>query len=188
MNLEKIDTKVMTRGLRNLAKSKYKKNAATRMKISLTIFLSVILFSAAAQDAKSDSIIFQEQLERFINREFFTLTSNMELNGLESKYGIKINTLGRCYAVFSHGDLVPAQLAHLTARIEEIAKLLFDEGTPIYLSVGGSQSVESTAKQRQKIRMSNLTSVSLGNNCIVEKSEEHFEEIFNQKMLQLIGR
>ncbi|MBT1702284.1 hypothetical protein [Chryseosolibacter indicus] len=75
----------------------------------------------------------------------------------------------------------------MTARIQEFAELLFEEGTPIYLSIGGSQSVEWSAEQQKKNRKSNLTFVSLGNYCVVEKREGEFESIFNRKTLDLLG-
>jgi len=153
----------------------------------LTAFTLALFFSATAQQAKSDSVLFKENLERFINKEFLTLTSNTELSQLESQFKIKLNTLGSCYVVFSHANLESAEKTSLTTRIEEIAKLLFDEGTPIYLSIGGSQSLEWTAEQQKSSRMSNVTFVSLGNYCVVEKREELFERIFNQKTLALLG-
>lgn len=155
------------------------------MRIVLTVLTLVISFSAAAQ--KPDSIIFQEHLADLFNREFLTLTSNTELNQLESKYGMKLNNIGSCLVVFTHANLERAELAGLTARIQEFAKLLFDEGTPIYLSIGGTQSVEWSEEQQKSSRMSNLTFVSLGNYCVVEKREGEFESIFNRKTLELLG-
>ena len=147
----------------------------------------MIAISVSGQDLKSDSILFQTNLDRFINREFSTLTSDTTLSRLESKYSTNLNSLGKCFVVFSRGDLGNRGLTSVTVRIQEIARRFFDEGTPIYLSIGGSQSAERTAKQNKEHKYSNLTFVSFGNYCVVDKGETEFETIFNRRTLDLLG-
>jgi hypothetical protein len=156
------------------------------MRILTTIFLLTITLSAFGQDLKSDSTLFQENLDRFINREFSTLTTDEALSRLESKYGTNINSLGECLVIFSRADLDKQEKTSMTVRIQEIAKRLFDEGTPLYLSIGGSKSAEWTADQNKKSNTGNLTFVSLGNYCVVEKGSTEFETIFNKTTLELI--
>lgn len=143
--------------------------------------------SVSGQDLKSDSILFQENLDKFINREFSTLTADVVLSRVESKYGANLNSLGKCLVIFNRSELDKQEKTSMTVRIQEIAKRFFDEGTPIYLSIGGSNSAEWTADQNKKSKKGNLTFVSLGNYCVVEKGETEFEKIFNKKTLQLLG-
>ena len=157
------------------------------MKILTTIFLLAIALAVSGQDLKSDSILFQANLDKFINREFSTLTADVMLDRVESKYATNLNSLGKCLVIFSRSDLDKGEKASMTVRIQEIAKRFFDEGTPIYLSIGGNQSAERTADQNKKNHKSNLTFVNLGNFCVVEKGENDFETIFNRKTLELLG-
>jgi hypothetical protein len=157
------------------------------MRILVTITLLVIALSTSGQDLKADSILFQKNLDRFINKEFATLTTDAILCPLELKYGISLNSLDKCLIIFSRADLDKNEIRSMTARIQEIAKRFFDEGTPIYLSIGGSQSAEWTADQNKKGIKGNLTFVSWGNYCVVEKGETEFETIFNKKTLDLLG-
>lgn len=143
--------------------------------------------SVSGQDLKSDSILFQTNLDKFINREFSTLPSDTTLSRLESKYKTSLNSLGKCFVIFSGVDLDNHGLTSMTGRIQEIARRFFDEGTPIYLSIGGSQSAEWTAKQNKERKHSNLTFVSFGNYCVVDKDETKFETIFNRMTLHLLG-
>ena len=84
-------------------------------------------------------------------------------------------------------DLDKQEKTSMTVRIQEIAKRFVDGGTPIYLSIGGSNSAEWTAEQNKKRKKDNLTFVSLGNYCVVEKDETEFETIFNKRTLELLG-
>jgi hypothetical protein len=157
------------------------------MRVLMTIFLSTIVLSVSGQDLKSDSILFQENLNNFINREFFTLTADVVLSRVESRYGTNLNSLGKCLVIFRRADLGKEEKASMTVRIQEIAKHFFDQGTPIYLSIGGGQRIEWTANQNKNSYKGNLTFVSLGNYCVVEKGESDFETAFNKKTLELIG-
>ncbi|RAV97699.1 hypothetical protein [Pseudochryseolinea flava] len=157
------------------------------MKILTTIKLWIIAISVSGQDLKSDTTAFQRNLDRFINREFSTLTPDTTLSRLKSKYGVNFNTLGECFLIFTKGNLDERGVASMTVRIREIARRFFDEGTPIYLSVGGSQSAEWTAKQNEKNKRGNLIFVSFGNYCVVEKNDTEFETLFNRKTLELLG-
>jgi hypothetical protein len=156
------------------------------MKILTTIFLIAIALSVSGQVLKSDSILFQENVDKFINREFSTLTADMVLSRVESKYGMNLNSLGKCLVIFSRADLHKEEKASMTVRVQEIAQRFFNEEAPIYLSIGGSQSAESTADQNKKNHKSNLTFVSLGNYCVVVKGENDFGTVLNKKALQLL--
>lgn len=157
------------------------------MRILTTIFLLTFALSVSGQDLKSDSVLFQENLDKFINREFSTLTADVVLSRVESKYGTNLNSLGKCLVIFGRADLDKQEKTSMAVRIQEIAKLFFDEGTPIYLSIGGSNSSEWTTEQNKKSKMDNLTFVSFGNYCVVEKGETEFEIIFNRMTLELLG-
>jgi hypothetical protein len=157
------------------------------MRILTTIFLATIALSVSGQDLKSDSILFQENLDKFINREFSALTGDVVLSRLETKYGTNLNSVGKCLVVFSRTGLDKQEKTSIAFRIQEIAKRLFDAGTPIYLSIGGSNSAEWNEVQNKNHKNGNLTFVSLGNYCVVEKGETEFERIFNRKTLELVG-
>jgi hypothetical protein len=157
------------------------------MRILTTIALLLIAISGSGQDLKLDSILFQTNLDKFINREFVSLSSDTTLSRLEAKYGTNLNSLGKCFVIFSSVELDNPVLTSMTDRIEEIARRFFDEGTPIYLSIGRSQSAEWTAKQNRDQKHGNLTFVSFGNYCVVGKRETKFETIFNRTTLNLLG-
>jgi hypothetical protein len=154
------------------------------MRILITATFLLIALSVSGQHLKSDSL--QKNLDKFVNREFTNLTIDTILSRLESQYQTPLNSIGKCIAVFSIGKFDADEKKSMTARIQEIATEFFREGSPIYLSVGGSHSVE-WATEKKRNRHDNLTFVSLGNYCLVRNAETEFEAIFNEKTLALLG-
>ena len=157
------------------------------MKTIITIVCVILAQVVCAQDTKSDSTAFERNLDRFINREFFSLDGDEHLTALEAKYGTPLNSLAKCLVTFSRGKLNEDEIKGLRIRVQQIAKAFYDEGTPIYLSIGGMNSAAWTANQNKIGHRGNLTFVSLGNYCVVEKGETEFESIFNKKTLELLG-
>lgn len=132
------------------------------VKTIVTIVCVILAQVVSGQDAKSDSTTFQRNLDRFINREFVTLHGDEYLTALGSKYGTSLNSLAKCMVTFSRGSLNGDEIKGLRIRIQEIAKAFYDEGTPIYLCIGGMNSAAWTANQNKIGYSGNLTFISLG--------------------------
>ena len=157
------------------------------MKTIVILVLLIPIQGVLGQNINSDSVTFRENLDKYINREFLTLSTDTQLSSLETKYGTPLNSVGKCLVIFSRGDLNEVELRSMAVRAQEIATKFYEEGTPIYLSIGGSQSSEWTKRQNEKGNNKGLTFVSLGNYCVVEKGDHDFERIFNKKTLELVG-
>jgi hypothetical protein len=79
------------------------------------------------------------------------------------------------------------KLKHLNARVEEIAGRFYQEGSPILILLGGSNSVDTANKLNKKRNKYNLTYVSFGNYCVGSKQEDEFEKVFNDRTMKLLG-
>lgn len=72
-------------------------------------------------------------------------------------------------------------------RLEKIAEIFYNEGTPILISVGGLNSFQFAEKYNKKRNKYNLKYVSFGNGCLIHPLEHEFEKAFNAKTMKLIG-
>ncbi len=139
------------------------------------------------QEAKSDSIAFKYNLDKFINRSFDSLKTDNLLLTIEARHGVKFDNLGSCLMLATVRILNEDELKHLNARVEEIAERFYTEGSPILISLGGSNSVYATNRLNQKGNKYNVTYVSLGNYCVVDKGEDEIEKVFNDRTMKLLG-
>src|SRR6187455_3308603 len=123
------------------------------------------------QGEKSDSLAFKHNLDKFINRSFDSLKADNLLLKNETRHGVKLDNLGSCLMFATVRILNEDELKHLNARVEEIAERFYREGSPILISLGGSNSVYATNRLNQKGNKYHVTYVSLGNYCVADKGE-----------------
>ena len=156
------------------------------MRILVTIVFISSINWVFGQGLKADSIAFKHNWDKYIDREFESLEADSLLSTIETKYGTKINSLGSCFVLATVGVLNKEELKHLNVRVEEIAGRFYQEGSPILLSIGGSNSGESTNELNRKGNKYNVTYVSFGNYCVVQKGENEFERVFNDRTMKLL--
>jgi hypothetical protein len=152
-----------------------------------TILFHLTIHSVFGQVLKLDSIAFELDQEKFINRSFNSLEQDSTLLTIELRYGVRLDNIQPCLMLATVKILNEEQMEHLNARVEEIAERFYKEGSPILLSIGGNNSVGTVHELNTKGNKYNVTYLSFGNYCNVEKGEYEFEKVFNSKTMKLLG-
>ena len=157
------------------------------MRLLITIVFVFSIDWVFGQGLKADSIAFKNNWDKYIDREFDSLEADSLLSTIEIKYGTKLNSLASCFTLATVGMLNKEELTHLNARVEEIAGRFYQGGSPIFLSIGRSNSADATNELNRKGNKYNVTYVSFGNYCVVTKGENEFEKVFNDRTMKLLG-
>jgi hypothetical protein len=157
------------------------------MKYLLIFLFSVTLNCALGQGTELDSLVSNLYLDKYVNRNFDSLLTDQGLKTIEAKYGIKFQSLAACINPLTIQILNEDEVKFIKVRLEQIAQALCSEGTPILISIGGSNSVQGTKELNEKGNKYNVTYVSFGNYCVVEKREHEFEKTFNGKTKDVLG-
>jgi len=157
------------------------------MKYLLIFLFLPTLNIAFGQETKLDSLVTTIYVDKYVNRDFESLPTDDGIRALEAKYKIRFKSLAACINPLTTQVLGEDEVQVLKGRIEQIAQALFNDGTPILISVGGSNSVQWAKDMNEKGNKYNVTYVSFGNYCVVEKTEREFEKVFNRKISELLG-
>ena len=118
------------------------------MRFLITIIFLSVIHRVCGQNA--DTTTFKDNFDKFINREFDTLEANSYIQAIEQKYPIKINSLASCFVLATTSFLTQGELKHLNARIERIAERFYKAGTPILVSLSGSNSMDEANELNAK--------------------------------------
>jgi hypothetical protein len=146
------------------------------MKYLLIFLSSLTLNGAFGQGTKLDSSVGNMYLDKYVNRNFDSLLTDQGLKTLETKYGIKFQSLAACINPLTIQILNEDEIKFIKVRLEQIAQVLFNEGTPILISVGGSNSVQGTKELNEKGNRYNVTYVSFGNYALLKRENMNLKK------------
>nr|WP_315223258.1 hypothetical protein [uncultured Flavobacterium sp.] len=155
------------------------------MKKILVIIFILFLNQTFCQNVNEDSE--QKIQHKIYSKCFESLKPIPEIENHIPLKNISFCSLSECVMAFEYAKDEKTILEAISKRAIEICVILYDEGTPIYLTSGMDSSYDADEKNQNLTDDNHLVYISVAE-CLSSKSLKKIKDIVNEQTKKLINK